>query len=255
MPPPPFDVIWIIAGLAVAFISLIPLLKPRLPRFPRGAFKKKPVSQEPLETLLSVAQLRYEGGDWNANPDSLRNLLEFYQTDHPRAEKSSVRTELFFGLRGRDLSPRRHQFLYATGHADFRMDDEDLQGLLEFAAGGGVILIEDNNGLDFYFREFVLKKLPGYKFEAVKTSPLFHTPFPMPDNRFPKIMKHGNRPAELLRLVNGNEKHDFFYSYSSDLGDGWESPGAHNLRPDKRRLALRMGVNFLDFALRKSRLR
>jgi hypothetical protein len=40
-----------------------------------------------------------------------------------------------------------------------------------------------------------------------------------------------------------------FYSYNTDLGDGWESAEVHNDPEETRRQALRMGANLLVYAL------
>ena len=40
-----------------------------------------------------------------------------------------------------------------------------------------------------------------------------------------------------------------FYSYESDLGDGWEDPDVHNDPKEKHQTALRMGINIFFYAL------
>ena len=40
-----------------------------------------------------------------------------------------------------------------------------------------------------------------------------------------------------------------FYSYQSDLGDGWEDPSVHNDPEELRTAALKMGVNIVTWAL------
>ena len=40
-----------------------------------------------------------------------------------------------------------------------------------------------------------------------------------------------------------------YYSYQSDLGDGWEDPEVHKDPPEKRQAALRMGVNLFTYAV------
>jgi hypothetical protein len=40
-----------------------------------------------------------------------------------------------------------------------------------------------------------------------------------------------------------------YYSYQSDLGDGWEDPEVHHDPPEKREAALRMGVNLFAYAV------
>jgi len=40
-----------------------------------------------------------------------------------------------------------------------------------------------------------------------------------------------------------------FYSYNTDLGDGWEDADVHDDPPAKREAALKMGVNVVLYAL------
>jgi hypothetical protein len=40
-----------------------------------------------------------------------------------------------------------------------------------------------------------------------------------------------------------------FYSYESDLGNGWEDPDVHGNPPEVREAALRMGINLFLYAL------
>jgi hypothetical protein len=40
-----------------------------------------------------------------------------------------------------------------------------------------------------------------------------------------------------------------FYSYQSDLSDGWEDQDVHDDLPDVREAALRMGVNLFVYAV------
>jgi hypothetical protein len=64
----------------------------------------------------------------------------------------------------------------------------------------------------------------------------------------PKIHEHDGKPAQGLgvfldgRLV-------LYYSYETDLGDGWEDPAVHGDPAALREQALRMGVNLFAFAV------
>jgi hypothetical protein len=40
-----------------------------------------------------------------------------------------------------------------------------------------------------------------------------------------------------------------YYSYQTDLGDGWEDPQVHNDPQEKHEMAIRMGVNLLAYAV------
>jgi hypothetical protein len=39
-----------------------------------------------------------------------------------------------------------------------------------------------------------------------------------------------------------------YYSYETDLGDGWEDQDVHNDPEEKRQEALRMGANIVQYA-------
>jgi len=44
-----------------------------------------------------------------------------------------------------------------------------------------------------------------------------------------------------------------YYSYESDLGDGWEDPEVHRDPAERREAALRMGVNLVAYAVGATR--
>ena len=44
-----------------------------------------------------------------------------------------------------------------------------------------------------------------------------------------------------------------FYSYESDLGDGWEDKNVHNDPEHIRQEALKMGANIIAYAMNKKR--
>jgi hypothetical protein len=77
--------------------------------------------------------------------------------------------------------------------------------------------------------------------------PVYHLVYEFPDG-LPKIHEHDGKPAQGFgvflegRLV-------VYYSYESDLGDGWEDPDVHKDPPELREAALRMGVNLVTYAV------
>ena len=64
----------------------------------------------------------------------------------------------------------------------------------------------------------------------------------------PKIHEHNGKPSQGLGLFE-KDRLIIFYSYESDLGDGWEDPNVHNNPLELRESALKMGVNIVLFAL------
>jgi len=66
-------------------------------------------------------------------------------------------------------------------------------------------------------------------------------------NGLPKIHKHDDKPSQGFGLT-WQGRLVCFYSYETDLGDGWEDPEVHNDPPDKRLVALQMGANIVQYA-------
>ncbi|MFA6481914.1 MAG: DUF4159 domain-containing protein, partial [Bacteroidales bacterium] len=70
-------------------------------------------------------------------------------------------------------------------------------------------------------------------------------PNPFPDG-LPKIHEHdGKRPQGFGLIWEGRLV--CFYSYESDLGDGWEDPAVHNDSQETRLKALKMGANLITY--------
>jgi len=70
------------------------------------------------------------------------------------------------------------------------------------------------------------------------------------ENGLPKIHEHDNNPPQGLALIYNN-KIICFYSYESDLGDGWEDKNVHNNSNNIRQKALKMGANILCYSMNR----
>jgi len=68
------------------------------------------------------------------------------------------------------------------------------------------------------------------------------------EDGLPKIHKHDGKPAQGFGIFHEGRL-VLFYSYESDLGNGWEDAGTHDLPAELRERALRMGVNLFVYAL------
>jgi hypothetical protein len=191
-----------------------------------------------------VARLRYEGGgDWYANPSSLPNLLAAVRdrTGIPTAEREAVVTPLDAGLRD-------HPFLYMTGHGTVRFSRQERAALRRYLLEGGFLHVDDNYGLDASFRTEVEAIFPDRALAEIPPDhPVFHQLYDL-DAGLPKVHEHdGERPRALGIFDDGRLV--LFYSYESDLGDGWEDPDVHEDAPEIREAAIQMGVNLFLYAL------
>jgi hypothetical protein len=193
---------------------------------------------------ITIARLQYDGGgDWYANPSSLPNLLEAVRD----------RTGIAVSQREASVSPmdpglRDHPYVYMTGHGNVRFSPAERAALREYLVGGGFLHADDNYGLDESFREEIAQIFPDAELTEIPWDhPVFHTFYDFPAG-LPKIHEHDGAPPQALGIIQGGRLL-VFYSYESDLGDGWEDADVHDDLPAVREQALRMGVNLFVYVL------
>ncbi len=196
------------------------------------------------QSSLTIGRLHYDGGgDWYANPSSLPNLLEAIsaRTTLPAAARERV-----VALKDADLW--QLPYLYMTGHGNVRFSDAELGTLRRYLLQGGFLHADDNYGMDESFRREMVRLFPDRPLiEVPLDHPIYHLVYEFPKG-IPKIHEHDGKPAQGFGIfLDGRLM--VFYSYQSDLGDGWEDPDVHNDPPDKHETALRMGVNLFLYAV------
>jgi hypothetical protein len=193
---------------------------------------------------LAIARLHYGGGgDWYANPSSIPNLLERIASDTrlPVTDREAVITPLSPDLRD-------YPYVYMTGHGNVSFTDEELRALRAYLVSGGFLHADDNYGMDESFRREVERLFPESELVPIPIDhAVYRIVYEFPDG-LPKIHEHDGLPAEGLGLFD-NGRLVLFYSYQSDLGDGWEDSDVHDDPLDAREQALRMGVNLFAFAV------
>lgn len=193
---------------------------------------------------VTLGRLHYDGGgDWYANPSSLPNLLAAVRarTDLRAAERERVVTL---------SSPALWEvpYLYMTGHGNVRFSDADLVTLRRYLQQGGFLHADDNYGMDESFRRELARLFPDRPLVEVPLDhPIYNLVYQFPRG-VPKIHEHDGKPAQGFGIfLDGRLA--VFYTYQSDLGDGWEDPDVHKDDPDVREAALRMGVNLVAYAV------
>ncbi|GMV06696.1 MAG: hypothetical protein AMXMBFR53_29710 [Gemmatimonadota bacterium] len=193
---------------------------------------------------VTIARLQYDGGgDWYANPSSLPNVLAAIRerTGIPVAMREATVSPLDPGLRD-------HPYLYMTGHGNVRFSPAERAALRAYLDAGGFLHADDNYGLDASFREEMARIFPDEELTEIPADhPVFHVVYDFPEG-LPKIHEHDGKPPQALGIFRGGRL-AVFYSYESDLGDGWEDPDVHDDLPEVRERALRMGVNLFVYVL------
>jgi len=193
---------------------------------------------------IVIGRLHYDGGgDWYANPSSLPNLLAAVRE----------RTDLHTASRERVVtldSPTLWEvpYLYMTGHGNVRLSDGDLVTLRRYLLQGGFLHADDNYGMDEALRRELDRLFPDRPLEEVPLDhPIYNLIYQFPRG-VPKVHEHDGKPAQGFGIfLDGRLA--LFYTYQSDLGDGWEDPDVHKDDPAIRESALRMGVNLIAYAV------
>ncbi len=193
---------------------------------------------------LTIARLQYDGGgDWYANPSSLPNLLAAIRerTSFP-VERSEARVTLM------DERLWDYPFLHMTGHGNVALSDAEVVRLREYLVRGGFLHADDNYGLDESFRREMKRVFPDRELVDVPLShPVYHVVYDLPKG-LPKVHEHDGKPARGYGIFLG-DRLAVYYSYSSDLGNGWEDPETYRDPAALHEAALRMGVNLYVYAV------
>jgi hypothetical protein len=139
-------------------------------------------------------------------------------------------------------------YLYMTGHGNVRFSEPDLATLRRYLLQGGFLHADDNYGMDESFRREIARLFPDRPFVEVPLDhPVYRLVYPFPKG-IPKIHEHDGKPAQGFGLfIEGRLA--VYYSFQSDLGDGWEDFDVHKDPPEVREAALRMGVNLIAYVV------
>ncbi len=197
---------------------------------------------------IVVGRLHYDGGgDWYANPSSLPNLIEAIN------ERTAIHVfprERVVRLTDPELWDV--PFLHMTGHGNISFTENEARILRRYLEGGGFLHADDNYGMDESFRRELARVFPDRALVEVPVDhPVYHVIYDLPTG-LPKVHEHDGEPAAGLGIFIG-DRLVVYYSYQSDIGDGWEDADVHDDPNDLRETALQMGVNLFVYAVTAAR--
>jgi len=192
---------------------------------------------------LKLALLKYNGGgDWYANPTALPNLAKFCN--------DKLKTNFDLEYATIDVGSAEifdYSFIHMTGHGNVVFSPAEAENLRLYLQSGGFLHIDDNYGMDPFVRPAMKMVFPELEFvELPFGHEIYHSAYDFKSG-LPKIHKHDDKPAQGFGLV-WEGRVVCYYSYETDLGDGWEDQDVHNDPEEKRQEALKMGANIVQYA-------
>lgn len=196
------------------------------------------------KSAIKLARVKYNGGgDWYNDPSAEPNLLK-YVAEQTNINVSPVYEYVDLASDNLFLYP----LIFLTGHGNINFTKEEAKRLRVYLENGGFLYIDDDYGLDKYVRKEMKKVFPGKKFvELPFNHEIYHCHFDFP-NGLPKIHKHnGKAPRGYGIFVDG--RLCVYYTYETNISDGWVDPDVHHDSEKIRDLAFKMGTNIIVYAL------
>ncbi|KPM49625.1 DUF4159 domain-containing protein [Jiulongibacter sediminis] len=192
---------------------------------------------------VKIGKLKYGGGgDWYANKTSLPNLIEFCN--------KNLKTNIF---PEEDIvevgSPEIFQYplVHMTGHGNVVFTAQEAENLRKYLISGGFLHVDDNYGLRKFIEREMKKVFPEAEFVELPFShPIYHQRYDFKDG-LPKVHEHDNKPPQGYGLFYEGRLVSFF-SFESDLGNGWEDQSVYGDPESVRQKALQMGANIVTYA-------
>ncbi len=195
---------------------------------------------------VRIALLKYGGGgDWYADPTALPNLIAFCNQQlgtniHPVHDVVETGSSDIFN----------YPFVHMTGHGNVEFSLQEAQNMRNYLISGGFLHIDDNYGMDPYVRPQMKKVFPELDFiELPSNHAIYNQKFKFPQG-LPKIHEHDGKPPQGFGLF-WEGRLVCYYTYETDISDGWEDPEVHNNSPETRLKALKMGANIIEYVFTK----
>ncbi len=191
----------------------------------------------------SIVRLRYSGGDWYNDPDIIPNLAAEINT---RTGLGISEKEVILSLNDSDIYS--YPFLFITGHGKINLSKSELENLRNYLWNGGFIYADDDYGMDEHFREQLNNAFPKHKLVQLPVDhEIYNVFFKFPEG-LPKIHEHyKGAPKGYGLFLKGRLA--LFYTFNSNISDGWAAPSVYRDPAELREKALKMGINIYIYAI------
>ena len=202
-------------------------------------------AQEPWnQSDFTIARIKYRGGgDWYNDPSIIPNMLDFLSRN---SLLNCAREERHVELL--DDALFTYPVVCLTGHGRIQFSDEEAARLRLYLTSGGFLYADDDYGMDKYFRAAMKKVFPGKEWiEIPFKHEIYRILYSFP-NGIPKIHEHDGGPGKAYGLFYDGRM-VAFYTYNTNISDGWADPEVHKDPEIIRQTAFKMGANIILYAL------
>jgi len=191
---------------------------------------------------VQIALLKYNGGgDWYANPTSLPNLIDFCNKNLNTSINPDPAT-----VDAGSAEIYNYPFLHMTGHGNVVFSTQEAKNLREYLIAGGFLHVDDNYGMDKFIRPQLKKIFPELDLiEIPFDHPIYHQKYNF-NSGPPKIHEHDGKAPQGFGLI-WKGRLVCYYTYETDLGDGWEDFEVHKDSKETRTKAFQMGANLIQY--------
>ena len=117
------------------------------------------------QNTYSLAVLKYNGGgDWYANPTALPNLIDF-SNQNIGTNIKKIPEIVDVG----SIEIYNYPLIHMTGHGNIIFNFEEAENLRKYLIAGGFLHVDDNYGMDEFFRREIKKVFPELDFVELPT--------------------------------------------------------------------------------------
>ncbi|HHI88121.1 MAG TPA: DUF4159 domain-containing protein [Candidatus Cloacimonetes bacterium] len=197
------------------------------------------------EMELTIARVQYDGGgDWYNNTSVIPNLCDEINS---RTLIKASPEQAIVSLKNNSIL--NHPFLYLTGHGNISFSEEECTNLRNYLEKGGFLYVDDDYGLNEYFRREFAKVFPEKELQELPaTFPIFDCYYTF-SNGLPKVHEHDGKRPQAFGLFDDYGRLMVLYTYETNISDGWASPEVHKDPPHIREQAFKMGINIVFYVL------
>jgi hypothetical protein len=198
-----------------------------------------------LNSVFKIVRLKYAGGgDWYNDPSAEINMMDYLKKN----TTIDIDESKFYSV---DISSDEifdYPFILITGHGNINFSDSEVKRLRSYLDKGGFLYADDDYGMDVSFRREMKKVFPDQEMKELPFDhKIYNSHYSFPKG-LPKIHEHDGKPPQGFGyFVNG--RLCVYYTYETNISDGWADPREHEDPPEKREEAFKMGTNVIIYVL------